>query len=120
MILKVGTCKDISFVLKIIAAVLKVARWIVPILLIVLVSFDLYKIAVGNPDDKTKKDVTSTAVKRLVYAIIVFLIPTIITFALKTINSYLPKSSKEDAVNWISCWDEAYNNTKVKIEDHMP
>lgn len=112
-------CSNISFVLRIVAVVLKVGRWIIPILLIALVCFDLFKVVTGNVDEKAKREATSTAVKRVIYAIIIFLIPSIVTFVLVTINGYLPHDARGDAVTWIDCWNSIYNNAEINIKDYV-
>ena len=48
-------CQDSPFLIRILVTVIKIVRWVIPIILILLISFDLYKVMASNPDDKTKK-----------------------------------------------------------------
>lgn len=74
------TCtSELQTILWLVKAVLDVIRIAIPILLIVLVTFDVAKIVTaGNLDDKLKKEVSGKVITRLVYAVIIFLIPTIV------------------------------------------
>lgn len=103
-------CNNIEFILLIIAKILYYVKIIIPILLIVLIIFDLVKVVAGNADEKTKKDAVNNAVKRVIYAVIVFLIPTIVTFVFNSIA----KSAIEDgkATRWVGCWSIIVNNEK--------
>lgn len=101
-------CSNIGFLLRIIAEILFYVRIIVPILLIVLVIFDLVKVVVGGADEKTKKEATDKIVKRLIYAVIVFLVPMLINFIFKTIEKYGPKDGNGTSTSWVSCWTEVY------------
>ena len=83
---------------------MKVLRWAIPILLIVLISFDLFKALTGEVDDKAKKDAISKSVKRLLYALIIFLIPTIVNLVLKNVAP-----AAENPSGWYGCWTHYYN-----------
>ena len=99
-------------------AILRIVRWVVniicfaiPIILIVLCILDIAKIVTaGNIDDKLKKEVTNKVVTRIVFAVIIFLVPTIIGL----IFNLIPIAENEKNVNvsgatWKTCWDEARN-----------
>ena len=64
----------VTKLMRVSALLVKVLQYAVPILLIALITYDLFKVVVGNVDEKSKKDATGKAVKRLIYAIIIFLI----------------------------------------------
>lgn len=99
-------CNSIGFLLGILAKILFYVRIIVPILLIVMVVFDLVKVVVGQADDKAKKEATSKIVKRIVYAAIIFLVPTLINFIFLTIEKYGTRDGT--ATDWIGCWTQYY------------
>lgn len=105
-----GVC-DADFV-----AILRIVRWVVniicfaiPIVLIILCILDIAKIVTaGNIDDKLKKEVTNKVVTRIVFAIIIFLVPTIVGLLFRLIP--VAESDKNVSVNgatWKDCWDEA-------------
>ena len=105
-------CQDSAFIIRILVTVIKIVRWVIPIILILLISFDLYKVMASNPDDKTKKTALEKVVKRLIYTLIIFLIPTIINFTFKTIDKLLSKDSSIDSTptTWLGCWTKIYGD----------
>ena len=98
-------CENMGFIFRIVVKLLFYIRIIVPILLIVLIVFDLAKVVTGSADDKAKSEAVSKAGKRLIYAVLVFLIPTVINFIFKTIERYEPKDGNGTSTSWISCWN---------------
>ncbi len=99
-------------------SILKIVRWVinlicfgVPIILIILTIFDIAKIVIaGNIDDKLKKEVTNKVFTRLIYAVVIFLVPTIISliFRLVPVNGSTGNASASlDGVTWKDCWDAA-------------
>ena len=105
------TCGDVSFLLRITVKIVKYMHIIVPILLVILISFDLFKVVAGGADDKIKKEATSKAVKRLIYAVIVFFIPTIINIVFKTIGNFTTDNggTTTNSTSWVQCWSVEYN-----------
>ena len=105
-------CKDIGFIVRILAKLLKYFHFIIPILIIVLVVFDLVKVVVGGADDKAKKDAMDKVVKRIIYAVIIFLVPTILFFIFDKVDDFTSNSdshSNVSATSWYKCFMEEYN-----------
>ena len=79
--------------------------WIgIPIILILMGTIDLGK-AVISSDDKEIKASTGRLVKRIVYAVIIFFMVTIV----QLVMSIITKSGDEDMIksDWRACWDAA-------------
>jgi len=72
-------------IMKFIGTVLKFIQIIVPIILIVMGSIDFVKATMGGKDDEIKK-CQSTFIKRLIAAVLVFLIPLIVGVLLSVLN----------------------------------
>lgn len=100
-ILEKFDCSDSGFQM-----IMKIIKWaynglciIVPIVIIVLIIVDVTKVAIsGKLDDKVKKESTNTAITRIVCAVIIFLVPTVVNLIFRI----LPISDDEVYVN---CWD---------------
>ena len=103
-------CKNLSFILNIVAYLFKIIQWVIPILLIVLITIDMAKAMIGG-DDKKRNEATSKSVKRFMYAIILFLIPVIIRLIFNTLASRNIEGfgGETSATSWIGCWSEALN-----------
>lgn len=104
-----GCCpKDISDVMSIIKFVINVICWAIPIILIVLCIFDIAKIVTaGNIDDKLKKEVTGHVTSRVIFAVIIFLVPTIVRllFGVLPVVSDDTKTNAAVGATWQTCWD---------------
>ena len=102
-------CDEIGPVLSIVKWALNMICYAVPILLIVLLTIDIAKlVTAGNLDDKMKKEVGNKIVTRLIYAVVIFLIPIIIN----AIFSLLPQGAISDDgsgynAGWWTCWKNA-------------
>ena len=97
---------ELSSILAIVKTILNVICIAIPILLIVLIILDLAKIVTaGNIDDKLKKEVTSKVVTRIIFAILIFLVPTIIKLVFNLIP--LPGDASGENATWRTCWENA-------------
>ncbi len=76
----------------------------IPIILIIMGSFDLGK-AVLSSDDKEIKASTSRLIKRVVAAIAVFFVVAIV----KLVMNWAAKYADKGANNWVNCWDQVTN-----------
>jgi len=103
-ILKAFSCNDIQFILNMVAYLFKIIQWIIPIFLIILITIDVAKIII-NTEDKNKNETMSKIGKRLIYAIILFLVP----FLIKIIFSSISGSVDTYDESWISCFNSALN-----------
>ena len=104
------TCSsELQTILGLVRFVLNLIRFAIPILLIVLLTIDLAKIVTaGNLDDKLKKEVMGKVTSRIIYAVIIFLVPTIVML----LFSWLPDNVtgyNDNQVSWSDCF-----NGKVK------
>lgn len=79
----------------------------IPILLIIMGSIDLGK-AVLSSDDKEIKGATSKLIKRVIMAVAIFFVVTIVTLVM---NLFANVDSEDtgDTVGWRACWDKAGN-----------
>ena len=101
-----GTCPpDLVDILAIVKWVITLICWAIPIILVVLIILDVAKIVTaGNIDDKLKKEVTGRITTRVIFAIIIFLVPTLV----RTLFSAVPVKNKDvtfDGATWRDCWD---------------
>lgn len=77
----------------------------IPIILIIMGSIDLGK-AVLSSDDKEIKASTGRLIKRVVAAIAVFFIVTIVTLVINWATSYTEDNQNgNDIASWSSCWN---------------
>ncbi len=89
---------EIVKVMGIVRLIMNVICIAVPIVMILLGSFDLFKAVTSGKDEDIKKK-QQTLIKRLIAGVIVFLVPTIVSVLMNLIG-----------VNgWRDCWNNARN-----------
>lgn len=93
-LLEVEACHGLGNIILIVKFLLTIVQWVVPIILIVLGTIDLVKAVVAGKDDDIKKH-QQTLIKRIIAAVIVFLIPMLVTVLMGWIGNG----------EWQTCWN---------------
>lgn len=92
---------------------LTLIRWAIPIVLIIMGSIDMFK-AMASGDEKKAKEAQKTFVRRLIYAVVAFLIPFIISLVFDFIGSTFNNQELQDAArdgnNFFACWNSTGNS----------
>ncbi len=100
----VGCDQDLLSLVSLVKLFLNILRWVIPIILIVLTTIDVAKVVTaGNLDDKMKKEVGQKVITRVIYAIVIFLIPTIVSLLFRLVGNNI-KLSEVNGVTWNDCW----------------
>lgn len=97
------TCSQLAPIMRVLAYLLNLIKIAIPIVLIVMIIVDFVKATVAN-DEKKMKDAQNVAGKRIVYALVIFLVPTIITLLFKTLGSNIG-GDLNGPTDWISCFN---------------
>lgn len=77
---------DILRILKFVFILIDLACFIVPIGLIIMIMLDFSKNVIAGKEDEMKKN-ASIVIKRLIYCMVIFLVPTIVNFAIGLVSS---------------------------------
>ena len=103
------SCNNIAFILKIAGFLFKLIQWAVPIALILFCTLDFFK-AFTTPDEKTKKDAWDKIWKRLIYAIIIFLVPVLLRIIFRAVGRAAPAGygTENSATSWIDCFNQYF------------
>ena len=80
------------------------------VVLFVLLIIDLGKAVMAGKEDEIKS-AQKLAIKRVVYALVVFLVPWIVNVAIGLLTNATNDTSKpnEEAKNALQCWNDAAN-----------
>ena len=101
-----GPCHGFGFIVRIIKnGLFPILQIGIPIILIVLGTFDLGK-AVISSDDKAVKEAQSKLIKRCIYAIAVFFIVTIVNLVLTMVGN-IAGDDASGISSWRECWNAA-------------
>ena len=76
---------DILKILKFVFKLLDLVLFIVPMGLIIMVILDFSKNVIAGKEDEMKKNV-DVAIKRIIYCMVIFLVPTIVNFAVNFVS----------------------------------
>ncbi len=96
-------CTTLGPILDILRSILLVIQIGIPILLILMGTIDLGK-AVLSSDDKAIKESTSRLIKRVIAAVAVFFVATIVRLLMDVLSK--SNISDADATAWMQCWDK--------------
>lgn len=83
---------------------------VIPLILLVLGSFELGKAIVAQKDDEIKA-ATSKLVKKLIVGIIIFFIPTLIGLIFNLVSGFNEKPVQDEYKKCKSCITAPYDNT---------
>ena len=98
----------------IIKTVLKWICIIIPIILIVMCVVDLAKIVTaGDKTDDVKKKAISTVSTRVIFAIVIFLVPTLVNALFGIFGTTF--SGADNEVGFLSCWKNTSSSDAVDL-----
>ena len=110
----INLCSNSDFltILMVIFRVIKLFCYIVPVLLILMISIDFGKNVISGSEDDMRKS-TNIVVKRIIYCIAVFFAPTIVSFVINLIpdDPIIPNTSSNSIKKCIT------NATPEKIDE---
>ena len=97
-----SNCYGFDFIVRVIKdGVFPILQIAIPIILIVLSTFDLGKAVIGS-DDKENKKLQKRIIRRLVYAILIFFMVTVINLVFSMVGSI---TENESLIRWSNCWN---------------
>lgn len=106
-----SVCTDgIDEVVGLAKMVIKVLQLVVPIGLIIMGTIDMAKAVIAG-DEKKMKEAQKPFIKRIIAAVIVFLIPIIVNMVL----SFVTTGNSD----WIDCWNSAEWNGAIDVSNDL-
>lgn len=97
-----SACYGFDFLIRIIKdGIFPIMQVVIPIILIVLCTFDLGRAVIGS-DDKENKKLFKRILRRLVFAILIFFIVTVINLIFTMVGNI---TENEDLIRWSQCWN---------------
>ena len=89
-------CEGLDQIIVLFVNVVNLLKWLIPIGLILFGMLDLGKAVIAGKEDEMKK-AQGTLIKRVIYAVAIFLVVTIVTFATGLVGPN----------EWKTCWNDA-------------
>ena len=79
--------QELEPILYVIRTIINIVKLAIPIILVVLATFDLAKVVTNSKgDDSETKKAVKTLVTRLIYGIVIYFVPLLIVWIFKTIS----------------------------------
>ncbi len=91
----IGFCTSTANIWQIVGYVLLVFKVAIPILLIIFGIIDLGKAVIASKEDEIKK-ATSSLIRRAIAAVVIFLLPTIVTFVMGIVSDFNEEAVQDD------------------------
>lgn len=95
-------CTYLDPIISIIKTVLSIVQWAIPIILIVIGTFDMMKAVIASKEDEIKA-AQKLLIKRVIYAVVIFLIPTIVYFVFNIVST---TKGIDGTGNFWDCWSQ--------------
>ena len=113
-------CCNLYPFLRALNVALTILKWSVPLLLVVLGTIDMVR-AAASADEKVIKEAQTTFMKRLLYGVVIFIIPFLVNVVLSIVENYLVLDDMNltDATSWISCWNDIVNDEALSCTEHI-
>lgn len=97
-----SACYGFDFIVRIIKdGIFPIMQIVIPIVLVVLCTLDLGRAVIGS-DDKENKKILKRIVRRLVFAILIFFIVTVINLIFTMVGNI---TENEALIRWSQCWN---------------
>lgn len=100
-------CGDLEQIITLLKNVIRLLQFLIPMGLILYGMLDLGKAVIAGKEDEMKK-AQGTLIKRVIYAVAIFLVVTIVTFVMGMVGSN----------DWKECWNNVGkpDNGTVEVE----
>ena len=93
-------CKGLGPIVKIVRTIIDLIRYGIPVLLVIFGMIDLGKAVMAGKEDEMKK-AQSTLIKRVIYAVCVFLVVTVVVFIMNIVADSGAETSDD---TWFNCF----------------
>jgi len=93
-------CTELQPLIAFVKLLLTCIQWLVPIVIIILGSLDLFKAVIASKEDEIKS-AQKLLIKRIIYGVAIFFVGLIVTF----IFNALASTGTSEATGFLGCWN---------------
>lgn len=115
----VQMCYNARKILVIVKTLIKVIQWSVPLVLVIMGTFDMFKAVTKADDQKVTQDAVKSFTRRLISGVIIFLIPFLVRLVLNFVDKNIITGDDTSSSSWVTCWNNVdkkgstyFNNCK--------
>ena len=102
--------EEMQMLIGVVVNILNFIKFLVPIVLIIFCTIDIFKIIVSIKEDEIKK-LRKDVFMKIVYCIVIYLIPYLVPFILGAVNKLIPMDYDD---SWKQCFDYVQDQEKKK------
>ncbi len=111
----VQMCYSAKKILIIVKTFINLLQWSVPLVLVFMGTWDMFKAVTKASDQKVVQDATKSFIRRLIAGVIVFLVPFLVRLVLNFVDQNMLSGENGDSSSWVSCW----NNVDKKDSNYF-
>ena len=110
MLVTINPCEgNLGVAVSAVRAIFTLIQWAIPAVLIIMGTLDMFK-AMTSGDEKKTQEAKKTFIRRLIYAVVAFLIPFIIGLVFQFVGNVLEGAdgagdAKDTLRTFLACWD---------------
>lgn len=94
-------CTTIQPIINFVKFLLTCIQWLVPIVIIVLGTLDLFKAVIASKEDEIKA-AQKLLIKRVIYGVAIFFVTILVTFIFNALGS---TGTSTGGAGFLSCWN---------------
>lgn len=123
-ILSADYCTDeLSTLIYAVKFIFTLIQWAIPCVLIVLGTIDMFKAMTSGKDDEVKK-VRKVFINRLIYAVVAFLVPFILSLVFSFVGKVFAGSDEAATAgstfkSFMSCWSQSSAGTSTDDDERV-
>lgn len=106
-------CDELGPIVNLVRTVIELIRYGIPVLLIIFGMLDLGKAVMAGKEDEMKK-AQGTLIKRVIYAVAVFLVVTVVVFIMNIVADSGAETSDD---TWFTCFFGSERKNSDDAED---
>lgn len=95
-------CKTIEPIINFVKFLLTCIQWLVPIVIIILGSLDLFKAVIASKEDEIKA-AQKLLIKRVIYGVAIFFVTILVTFIFNALGN---TDTGTQQAGFLSCWNK--------------
>ena len=111
----VQMCYNMRKLLVIVKTLIQVIQWSVPLVLVFMGTWDMFKAVTKADDQKVVQDATKSFTRRLIAGVVVFLVPFLVRLVLNFVDQNIISDGDVSSTSWVSCW----NNVDKKNSNYF-
>ena len=111
-------CYNWKPILVVFKYLISILQWSVPLILLALGSYDMFKAMTRADKDDAVADARKSLIMRIIYGLVIFIVPFLVRLVLKLVeDNTLNEYDYTSPTSWISCWNNVMDKDYSDCDD---